>query len=82
MESDETKSVQQPQSPTLNQIDSKAPTLQIGISPLPQKSSSGESNPPPGLWAGLRLPIKRVGWIIQSSQRCKRQPNNQETSHN
>jgi hypothetical protein len=64
MESDETKSIQQPQSPTLNQTDSKTPTLQIGISPLPQKSSSGESNPPPGLWAGLRLPIKRVGTIV------------------
>ena len=65
MESDETKSIQQPQSPTLNQTDSKTPaTIRIGISPLPQRSSSGESNSQPGLWEGLRLPIKRVGTIV------------------
>jgi hypothetical protein len=66
MEPDETKSIQQPESPTLNQTDSKTPpTVHIaGISPLPQQSSSGESNPPPGLWEGLRLPLKRVGSIV------------------
>jgi hypothetical protein len=65
MEPDETKSIQQPQSPNLNQTNSKtSPTVHIaGISPLPQQSSSGESNPPPGLWEGLRLPLKRVGSI-------------------
>jgi hypothetical protein len=66
MEPDETKSIQQPQSPHLNQTNSKTPaTVRVGgISPLPQQSSSGESNPPPGLWAGLRLPMKRVGTIV------------------
>jgi hypothetical protein len=65
MEPDETKSIQQPQPPTVNQADSKTlPTIQIGIAPLPQQSSSGESNPQPGLWEGLRLPIKRVGTIV------------------
>jgi hypothetical protein len=65
MESDETKSIQQPQPPTLHQIDSKAPTLQIGISPLPQRASnSGESNPKPGLWQELRLPVKRIGTAV------------------
>jgi hypothetical protein len=66
MESDETKSIQQPQPPTLNQIDSTTPpTVHVaGISPLPQRSSSGESMSPPGLWAGLRLPIKRIGSIV------------------
>jgi hypothetical protein len=66
MEPDETKSIQQPESPTLNQTDSKTlPTVHIaGISPLPQQPSSGESNPPPGLWEGLRLPLKRVGSIV------------------
>jgi hypothetical protein len=65
MEPDETKSIQQPQSPNLNQTNSKTPaTVRVGgISPLPQQSSSGESNPPPGLWEGLRLPLKRVGSI-------------------
>jgi hypothetical protein len=65
MESDETKSIQQPQSPTLNQTNSKTPpTIQLGGSPLPQQSSSGDSIPSPGLWEGLRLPIKRVGTIV------------------
>jgi Na+-transporting methylmalonyl-CoA/oxaloacetate decarboxylase gamma subunit len=64
MEPDETKSIQQPQPPTLNQIDSKAPTIKMGISPLPQHSSSGESTPQPRLWAGLRLPIKRIGTVV------------------
>jgi hypothetical protein len=67
MEPDETKSIQQPQSPNLNLTDSKTPlTLHIaGIEPLPQRSSnSGESNPKPELWAGLRLPMKRVGSIV------------------
>jgi hypothetical protein len=66
MEPDETKSVQQTQSPTLNQTNSKTPpTVHFaGISPLPYHSSSGESNPQPGLWAGLRLPIKRIGTIV------------------
>jgi Na+-transporting methylmalonyl-CoA/oxaloacetate decarboxylase gamma subunit len=66
MEPDETKSIQQPQSPHLNSTDSKTPsTIHIaGISPLPQASSSGESNPKPGLWQGLRLPIKRMGSIV------------------
>ena len=66
MEPDETKSIERPQSPTLNQTNSKTPaTVHIaGISPLPQQSSGGESNPPPGLWQGLRLPIKRVGSIV------------------
>jgi Na+-transporting methylmalonyl-CoA/oxaloacetate decarboxylase gamma subunit len=64
MEPDETKSIQQPQPPTLNQIDSKVPTIKMGISPLPQHSSSGESTPQPGLWAGLRLPVKRIGTVI------------------
>ena len=65
METDETKSIQQPQSPTLKQTDSKTPpTVHVpGISPLPQRSSSDESISPPGLWAGLRLPMKRVGTI-------------------
>jgi hypothetical protein len=64
MESDETKSIQQPQTPTLNQIDSKAPTLQIGISPVPQQPSSGGSNPQSGLWKELRLPMKRIGTVV------------------
>ncbi len=64
MESDETKSIQQPQPPTLNQVDSKAPTLQIGMSSIPQQLSSGESNRQIGLWTGLRLPLKRVGSIV------------------
>jgi hypothetical protein len=66
MEPDETKSVQQPQSPNLKQTDSKTPsTVHIaGISPLPQASSGGESNSQPGLWAGLRLPMKRIGTIL------------------
>jgi hypothetical protein len=66
METDETKSIQQPQSPNLNKTNSKTPpTVHVaGISPLPQRSSSGESMPPPGLWAGLRLPVKRVGTIV------------------
>jgi cytoskeletal protein RodZ len=64
MESDETKSIQQPQPPTLHQIDSKAPTIKMGISPLPQHSSSEESNPPSGLWKELRLPMKRIGTIV------------------
>jgi hypothetical protein len=65
MKPDETKSIQQPQPPTLNQIDSKVPTLQMGISPLPQRSSnSGESIPKPGLWQGLRLPMKRIGTVV------------------
>jgi hypothetical protein len=63
MESDETKYIQQPQPPTLNQIDSKAPTIKMGISPLPQHSSSDESTRQPGLWKGLRLPIKRIGTV-------------------
>ena len=65
MEPDETKSIHQPQSPTLNQTNSKTPpTIQIGASPLPQQSSSGDFIPSPGLWEGLRLPIKRVGTIV------------------
>ncbi len=65
MEPDETKSIQQPESPTLNQTDSKTPpTIQIGISPLPQQSSSGEFDRQPGFWEGLRLPAKRVGTIL------------------
>jgi hypothetical protein len=64
MEPDETKSIQQPHPPTLNQIDSKAPTLQIGISPLPQQPSSGGSNPQSGLWKELRLPMKRIGTVV------------------
>jgi hypothetical protein len=42
MESDETKSIQQPQLPTLHQIDSKAPTIDIGVSPLPQAKVTGQ----------------------------------------
>jgi hypothetical protein len=64
MESDETKSIQQPQLPTLNQIDSKASTIEMGISPLPQHSSSSESTPQPGLWKELRLPMKRIGTVV------------------
>jgi hypothetical protein len=66
MEPDETKSIQQPQSPTLNQTNSKTPpTVHVaGISPLPEYSSSGESTPPPGVWTGLRLPMKRIGTIL------------------
>jgi hypothetical protein len=64
MESDETKSIQPPQPPTLNQIDSKAPTIKMGISPLPQQFSSGESTPQPGLWQELRLPMKRIGTVV------------------
>ncbi len=67
MEPDETKSVHQPQSPNLNRTDSKTlPTVHVaGISPLPQRSSnSGESNPKPGLWTGLRLPMKRTATIV------------------
>jgi hypothetical protein len=66
MEPDETKSIEQPQSPTLNQTNSKTPsTVHIaGISPLPQASFNGESNSQPGLWAGLRLPMKRIGTIV------------------
>jgi hypothetical protein len=68
MEPDETNSIEQSQSPTLNQTNSKTPsTVHIaGISPLPQASSGGESNSQPGLWAGLRLPMKRVGSIVVS----------------
>jgi hypothetical protein len=66
MEPDETKSIEQSQSPTLNQTNSKTPsTVHIaGISPLPQASSGGESDSQPGLWAGLRLPMKRIGTIV------------------
>jgi hypothetical protein len=67
MEPDETKSVQQSQSPNLNSTNSKTPpTLHIaGIEPLPPRSSnSGESNPKPDLLAGLRLPLKRAGTIV------------------
>jgi hypothetical protein len=64
MESDETKSIQQPQPPTLHQIDSKAPTIKMGISPLQQHSSNGESTPQPGLWQELRLPMKRIGTVV------------------
>ena len=66
MEPDETKSIQQPQSPNLNHTNSKTPlTVHVaGIQPLSQRSSSGESNPRSGLWAGLRLPMKRVGTIV------------------
>ncbi len=65
LEPEETKSIQQAESPTLTQTDSKThPTIQIGISPLPQQSFSGEFDRQPGLWEGLRLPLKRVGSIV------------------
>ena len=66
MEPDETKSIQQPQSPNLNHTNSKTPlTVHVaGIQPLSHRSSSSESNPRSGLWAGLRLPMKRVGTIV------------------
>ena len=66
METDETKSVQQPQSPTRKQTDSKtSATAQFGgISPLPQRSSNSGDRPQPDLWTGLRLPLKRTGTIV------------------
>lgn len=66
METDETKSIQQPQSPTLKQTDSKTPaTAQFGgISPLPQRSSNSSDGSKHDLWTGLRLPLKRTGTIV------------------
>jgi hypothetical protein len=66
MEPDKTKSVQQPQSPKLNQTNSKTPpTVHVaGISPLPHRVSTDEFDRQPGFWAGLRLPAKRIGTIL------------------
>jgi hypothetical protein len=65
MEPDETKSIQQPQSPNLDRTNSKTvPTIQIGISPLPAQLSSDGFDRQPGFWEGLRLPAKRVGTIL------------------
>jgi hypothetical protein len=66
MEPDETKSVQQPQSPNLNSTNSKTPpTVHVaGVQPLSHRVSTDEFDRQPGFWAGLRLPAKRVGTIL------------------
>ncbi len=67
MEPDETKSIQQPQPPNLNQTNSKTPpTLHIaGIQPLSHRVSTDEfDRRQPRFWSGLRLPAKRVGTIL------------------
>jgi hypothetical protein len=65
MEPEETKSIQQTQSPSLNDTNSKTPpTIHVaGVEPLTHQTSTDELEHKPGFWSGLRLPGKRVGTI-------------------
>ncbi|PSB56614.1 hypothetical protein [Chamaesiphon polymorphus] len=66
MEPKETQSLHQSQPPNLNQTPIETPqTVRMGgSSPLSSSSGSGEVESQPGLWAGLRLPLKRTAIVV------------------
>jgi hypothetical protein len=58
----ETKSMQQPQSPDLTGTDSKTPdTIRIGVSPIKDPIKTEDFAARPGFWEELRKPAK---WVI------------------
>jgi hypothetical protein len=63
MNPDETKSLQQPQSPDLNGTSSKTPdTLVVpGMQPLQNRIKTAEFAAQPGFWEDLRKPVK---WVL------------------